>query len=720
MLACQTPMLAQDGPITALPRTNVTVTLPNRLEAVPGSSTVITERQLQAERPYSIREALQAVPGLHVVGEDAFGVNLNIGIRGLDPRRTSRTLLLEDGMPIHLAPYSDPSSHYHTPLERIQRIEVIKGSGQIVHGPQTVGGVINFVTREVPSRFAASAELAAGNRGFGRLAASVGNGGDWGGWLVQAVQRQGDGSREGHAHRIRDVSAKLRFNLSPSQSLGVKLGHYTEQSRFGEAGIDQARFDANPFVNPFRNDVFELTRSALQLVHRAELSQDAQLSTQVYYQKTDRASFRQLDAISEDGELETLRRRVGPSGTPNIAGCPSDIDFTVPNGFEQFATRCGNNQRPRSYENIGFEPRLSLHHQSFGLRNELVAGVRLHKEDISRKRYNGATPTARENSPGSRLRDDFQIKTDAAAAYVQNTVLSGSWSFTPGVRYESYKQTNGVTQLDFAPFVASVAQRNAEILPGLGVTYFGWPGTTVFAGVHRGVAPPRPDVNLTPADPDYRPVDPEVSTNLELGLRSNNTRGVVWEATFFRLDFKNQIVPGAAVGSPQTYANAGKTLNQGIELAGRADIPTMGGRGDKLYVTGSFTGLTTARFNSDLDSGGVNVRGKRLPYAPKQLLALGLGFEHASGWDARIGLTRVSSQFSDAVNSVVASADGQSGVIPAFTLLNASFNYRLKPQGLTVYLGAANLADRRYLVGRVNGAQVGTPRQLQVGLAWAL
>jgi Fe(3+) dicitrate transport protein len=75
------------------------------------------------------------VPGVHVVDEDALGVNLNIGARGLDPRRSSRTLLLEDGMPIHLAPYSDPSAHYHPPSERVERLEVLKGSGQVVHGP---------------------------------------------------------------------------------------------------------------------------------------------------------------------------------------------------------------------------------------------------------------------------------------------------------------------------------------------------------------------------------------------------------------------------------------------------------------------------------------------------------------------------------------------------------------------------------------------------------
>jgi Fe(3+) dicitrate transport protein len=45
-----------------------------------------------------------------VVEENASGMRLNIGVRGLDPRRSARVLLMEDGVPIALAPYGDPST----------------------------------------------------------------------------------------------------------------------------------------------------------------------------------------------------------------------------------------------------------------------------------------------------------------------------------------------------------------------------------------------------------------------------------------------------------------------------------------------------------------------------------------------------------------------------------------------------------------------------------
>ena len=83
--------------------------LPEKLEAVPGSFNVIDQKVLEERRPVSIKEALNNVPGVNVVGEDSMSLNLNIGVRGMNPRRSARTLLMEDGVPIFFAPYGNLS-----------------------------------------------------------------------------------------------------------------------------------------------------------------------------------------------------------------------------------------------------------------------------------------------------------------------------------------------------------------------------------------------------------------------------------------------------------------------------------------------------------------------------------------------------------------------------------------------------------------------------------
>ena len=110
-----------------------------------------------------------------------------------------------------------------------------------------------------------------------------------------------------------------------------------------------------------------------------------------------------------------------------------------------------------------------------------------------------------------------------------------------------------------------------------------------------------------------------------------------------------------------------------------------------------------------------DAKGQRLPYAPKNTASLGLGFEHPAGWDARLGLTHVGRQFSDALNTTAYDPLGSSGEIAAYTLVNLSANWQVGAAS-TVYVAVINLADKAYLVSRVNGAFAGARRHLVLGL----
>ena len=68
----------------------------------------------------------------------------NFGIRGAHSRRSRKISVYEDYNPLNFAPYTDPTTHYIPPDERIGGIEVIKGSGQLTHGPQTKLGIRQY------------------------------------------------------------------------------------------------------------------------------------------------------------------------------------------------------------------------------------------------------------------------------------------------------------------------------------------------------------------------------------------------------------------------------------------------------------------------------------------------------------------------------------------------------------------------------------------------
>jgi len=677
--------------------------LPGNLDGVPGSIGEVTREDLDLARVFSIKEGLRKMTGVHVVDEDAFGLNLNVGIRGLDPRRTQRTLIMEDGAPIHLAPYADPSAHYHTPPEMVQTIELIKGSGQIIHGPQTVGGVLNFVTEPTPAKRRGSIGANFGNRDFRGFQGKLGTGNDRAGILGNFVYREGDGTRDGHAHRILASGLKGSLKLTRNQSLQLKGGYYEEDSKFAEGGLSLAQFQQNPLGNAFSNDRFHLERYSTQAIHGVSFSDGVRLTNNFYYQKIDRASYRQIDFA---GDSMTANPSTGCTGAART-------------NYESFANLCGNKMRPRNYEFFGGEPRLDLRGSFFGMRSETSAGVRFHREDITRKRFNGLTPNARENDPGVLFRDWNTIRVNAFSAYGQTRFIMGNWTFTPGLRLERVQSRNLVLRRNNIVQDSRLVATQTLLLPGFGATYLGLPGTTIFGGVHRGFAPPRPDDNFDPLDPNVRPVSAERSTNYEVGIRSFPRFGLQWEATLFRTDFSDQIVAGETVGLPQlTWANAGRTRNAGVEFGTRYDFGRFLPSGHNVFITAAYTRIFMARFNSDQSVDGTNVNGFRLPYAPGNNFSPAINYQHRTGFNISFSAEQVGQQFADALNLTTPSADGQNGIIPSFTTMNSAVNIPLREGGPVVFVSGANLADRRYIVSRVDGIQMGRPRQLMAGIRW--
>ncbi|HUF21879.1 MAG TPA: TonB-dependent receptor, partial [Burkholderiales bacterium] len=196
--------------------------------------------------------------------------------------------------------------------------------------------------------------------------------------------------------------------------------------------------------------------------------------------------------------------------------------------------------------------------------------------------------------------------------------------------------------------------------------------------------------------------------------------GLALEAALFRIDFDDQIVNGSSVGLPlQTFANAGKTLHQGFEIGWRAQIGDLiGAPGNGLYLLGAYTWLFDAKFDSDQISGGQNIKGNRLPYAPEHLLNASVGYEFPRGLDVRFGMEHVSKQYTDNLETGPGAANGRTGAISSYTLYNMTVNYETRRDGLSLFLVGNNLGDKTYIANRTDGIQIGRTRQIIGGVDW--
>jgi Fe(3+) dicitrate transport protein len=657
---------------------------------IPGSIDVLDLALLENTRYVTTADVLRKAPGVHVREEEGFGLRPNISVRGLNPTRSARILLLEDGIPLTYAPYGDNAAYYHPPIERFERVELLKGSGQIAHGPMTVGGVINYVTPPPPGKAAGSLTTSAGNRGY------VNAHGGWGttagrtGFQVDFLRKQGDGARENISTHVHDFTAKVVSRLANHHVLTLRGSYFDEDSNITYSGLRDDEYRANPRQNPFRNDFFYIDRYGASATHTYTLSPKVAATTSVYMSNFRRHWWRQ---------------------SSNSGQRPNRAADAACGGMANLDTTCGIEGRLRHYVTWGVEPRLRAVGQIGGISTDTEVGVRAHFEDQQRRQENGTAPTARSGV----LVENNERLNHAYAGFVQNRFTRGSLSVTPGLRLEhvTYERSNRLLE---------VTGRTAltEVIPGIGAAYSPHARQTVFAGVHRGFTPPRTEDIIDNATGGAIDLDPERSWNYEVGVRTGPWYGVSADAAFFRMDYSNQIVPATLAGGVGSLlTNGGETLHQGIEMSLRSDSAARTGSRHNVYTRTAYTWLPVARFAGTRVSSvpgfsTTQVTGNRLPYAPHHLLTAGGGFTHARGWDVNAEVVVISEQFADDLNTVAGTADGQRGLLPGYPIVNATANYPLTRS--TLFVAVRNVLDRTEIVDRSRGILPTAPRTVHVGL----
>lgn len=691
------------------------------LAAIPGSASVLDIAAMSLWRSPTVNETLRRVPGINARDEEGFGLRPNIGIRGLNPTRSAKVLLLEDGIPFTLAPYGDNSSYYHPPLERFARIEVLRGSGQILFGPQTIGGVINYVTPEIPARHAGTITVSGGSRSHRSAMARFG--GTWGrlGVLASVSSGGGEGNRANTGTRINDGYLKTTITLGTGHVVTVRGNRFSERSNVTYSGLTEAEWATDPRSNPFANDSMLLDRWGTSLTDRLELGRGVSLLTTIYGYGVSRDWWRQSSSSEQR---------------------PNDRSDPACAGMQNLNTTCGNQGRLRDYGVWGVEPRLRAPVSVFGAQGLLEVGIRIHDERQERRQVNGDSPNARTvgnpSNPGAGVAEDNIRTTRAYSAFIQNRWFAGRWTITPGLRIERIRHTRTNRLADPDVFGAMEA---TYLVPGLGLTYAAASGVTLFAGAHRGFAPPRAEDVISNTTGAVVELDAELSLNYEVGIRALLAPALELEATGFVLDFENQVVPASvAGGSGATLTNAGRTLHRGLELSGRLDVAALLHIPQRIRLDAAWTWVPTARFEGErfvyvgteapdvvgkvyAQQGATGTRrrtsvsGNRLPYAPAGALTAAISYQYRAAFDARIEMVHVSRQFGDALNTSVTVPDGQQGPIPARTVWNAALNYSLGAAGSTLFVSVNNLFDRLYIADRTRGLLPGLPRTVHAGLS---
>lgn len=702
--------IAQDAPAPDslqvlsydMPEVRVLGEKPRLMSNIPGSAAFISPKMLRSINPVNGNEALRTVAGLNVVEEEGIGMRTNIGIRGLDPDRSSRVLILEDGAPVALNPFGEPQMYYTPAIDRMEAVEVLKGSGQILFGPQTIGGVINYITAAPPQKEEARIRLSAGQNGFFSSLMSYGNTVGNAGFRVDFLRKQADNIGP-IWFRINDLSSKIRLGLGSRSSLGVKLGLYDERSNSTYIGLTQTMYDqgGQDFARLAPDDRLAVRRISGSVSHEYRLRPTLRLKTTAFAYTTTRNWQRQ-----DFGRVPTVSNRSGV-----VWG-----DESVPGGA--IYMRNQNAHRDRQFEVAGIEPRLSAAFRTGRIAHKLDAGARYLFERAYEQRVNGSNPAARA---GALIEDEIRSGR-AWSAFVQNRFDFGArWSFTAGLRSETYSYERDIARIAQKDTAIVSNTTISQLIPGVGLNFNAAEKWTLFAGIHRGFSPPRVKDAITNAGVVYN-LDPELSWNSELGLRGRAGEWLTVEATAFHMDFSNQIIPisESSGGSGTGLVNGGRSIHRGAEAAitwsaGNLLLPA----GHALDVFAALTWVD-AYYSADRFIGAgdaVNIKSNRLPYAPEWLYSAAMQYEAPFGLQARATLNGQSAQFTDELNTTTPSADGETGLIAGRFTLDANLGYALPGGKWSFHASVKNLSNERFIATRrPQGIRVGVPRFISAGV----
>ena len=95
----------------------------------------------------SPRQIFAKVPGVFVYDMDGSGNQINISTRGLDPHRGWEFNIRKNGIITNTDLYGYPASHFTLPMEAVERIELVRGTGALQYGQQ-FGGMLNYVLKQ--------------------------------------------------------------------------------------------------------------------------------------------------------------------------------------------------------------------------------------------------------------------------------------------------------------------------------------------------------------------------------------------------------------------------------------------------------------------------------------------------------------------------------------------------------------------------------------------
>jgi iron complex outermembrane receptor protein len=514
------------------------------IDKVPANVTVIDEKDIKNSNAKNVVDLLRSEEGIVVRDLLGNGKRSEVDLRGFGETGPYNTLVLVDGRRVNEIDLSGVD-WTQIPLDNVERVEIVRGTGTVLYGDNAVGGVINIITKIPSEKPSISGGATFGSYSRNKGTASISGGTDRIGASVFASHDSTDGYRENGEYRAKDMGGKLVFEATESMSLSLSGSYHSDD--YGLAG-----------------DLTEI-----------EVAADR------------RATVDPLDeGKSRDGYLNLgFDVDLGEAG-----GILTDLSYRKRKNRAEFPDPAFPYITDNKTKTWTLTPRYKWSGEVLAHGNTFIAGVDLYWSEQDLQSFSGSF------TPVAALSDVAAIERDSLGYYLHNEhSMLENLILTLGARRERVQYDLKKTDLTgfLAPLDETVTERENAYEAGL--TYLYNAKSSVFVRANRSVRFPLTDEVVIS---DYIGMMIRVNTDLkpqkgkhyEVGVRHYFTPSIQANVTLFRAEIKDEIF----LNRFPSFSNENhpETLHQGVEVGAKADLL------DKMTIFANYT-FEKATFEKD-------------------------------------------------------------------------------------------------------------------------
>jgi Fe(3+) dicitrate transport protein len=639
------------------------------------------------------RQIFGQVVGLTINEGSEGGLQLSIGGRGLNPNRTSNFNTRQNDYDISADVLGYPESYYATPTEALEEIQIVRGAASLQYGTQ-FGGLVNFKIKSPSKKVLeiSTRNTIGSNNLYTNFSSLSGTKGKFS-YYTFFNFKQGDGFRPNSEFSSKNLFVNLNYQINPKTTLHFDYTHFYYLAKQA-GGLTDFMFNENPLQSNRDRNWFAVNWNlyALRLKHKL----------------SDRADF-SLQLFGLDASRKAVGYRSNRVSNPDIDGTVRDLII-------------GN------FVNWGAEARILKRHDFLGTNNALLLGAKYYQAKNAGVQGAGSSQAgpdfslATDEFPNYGSQSNYEYPNLNLAFFGENIFrISSKFSITPGFRFENIKtQSKGffrrITK-DLAGNVIfdesieeHVIKNRNFILFGAGMSYKVKNRLELYGNISQNFR----SVTFS----DIRTVAPglAIAENItdekgytsDFGIRGEISDKVSFDASVFGLYYNDKIGeyqtsnPNGSAFPVRLRDNIGTALTYGFEAMIDWSLSRTFFPENEQFIWNIFTNtaLTTSEY---LKSNAPNIEGNAVEFVPLINFKTGSSIGYKN-FMTSLQFSYVSSQFTEATNSVTDNSDNTYGVfgeIPAYYVADFSASYKWTKFKLEA--GITNFTDNKYFTRRATG-----------------